>query len=128
MLKNNKPKKPEPISGIYLIKCIPLNKHYIGSSNNVQRRLQTHKRELEAGSHNNLLLQRDYNKFGANSFSFLIILKDIPEDRLLAYEKVMMYKYDSVVRFKGYNQMFSTVNHNLFKEAYEDLKERGVID
>ena len=47
---------------------------------------------------------------------------------LLAYEKVMMYKYDSVVKYKGYNQMFSTVNHRLFKQAYQELIERGVID
>ena len=124
----NKPKKPAPISGVYLIKCIPLNKHYVGSSNNVQRRLQTHKRELEAGSHNNLLLQRDYNKFGANSFSFLIILRDIPDNMLTAYEKVMIYKYDSIVRYVGYNDIWPTTNHTLFKEAYKDLKERGVID
>jgi group I intron endonuclease len=124
----NKPKKPTPISGIYLIKCIPLNKHYVGSSNNVQRRLQTHKRELAAGSHNNRLLQRDYDKYGENSFSFLIIYKDVPEDMLTAYEKVFCYKYDSMVRFKGYNDIAPTTNHKLFKEAYNDLKERGVID
>ena len=123
----NKPKKPPAISGIYKIENIKTHKCYIGSSNNVQRRLQTHKRELDAGSHNNLLLQRDYKEFGASSFTFLIILKDIPEDMLLAYEKVMMYKYDSMVRFKGYNQMNSTVNHKMFKDAYNDLKNKGVI-
>lgn len=123
----NKP-KPKPISGVYAIHCINKNKWYIGSSNNVVRRLNTHKRELSNGSHNNLLLQRDYNELGPTSFSFLILIKDVPEEMLLAYEKVMMYKYDSVVRFKGYNQMFSTVNHKLFKQAYQELIERGVID
>jgi group I intron endonuclease len=123
----NKP-IPKPISGIYAIHCISKNKWYIGSSNNIARRLNTHKRELNNGSHNNLLLQRDYNELGPSSFSFLILIKDVPEEMLLAYEKVMMYKYDSVVRYKGYNQMFSTVNHKLFKQAYQELIERGVID
>lgn len=120
--------KPKVISGIYAIHCIPLDKWYIGSSNNVTRRLDTHKRELANGSHNNLLLQKDYKEHGASSFSFLILIKDIPEDMLFAYEKCFMYKYDSVVKYKGYNQMFSTVNHRLFKQAYNDLLEKGYID
>ena len=125
---SKKPAKPKPISGIYGIHCIPLDKWYIGSSNNVIRRLDTHKRELAAGSHNNLLLQKDYKEFGTSSFSFLILIKDIPEDMLFAYEKCFMYKYDSVVRYLGYNQMFSTVNHKLFKQAYMDLLEKGYFN
>jgi len=122
-------KKPTPkiVSGIYAIHNNKNDKWYIGSSNDVGRRLKTHKRELLNGSHNNLLLQHEYNKYGADSFSFIVLIKDIPEDMLLAYEKVMMYKYDSVVMYKGYNQMFSTVNHKLFKQAYKELKEKGLI-
>ena len=55
-------------------------------------------------------------------------LKDLEEELLLAYEKCYMYKYNSMVKYKGYNQMFSTVNHKLFKQAYQELIERGVID
>ena len=122
-------KKPTPkvVSGVYAIHNNKNNKWYIGSSNDVGRRLKTHKRELLNGSHNNLLLQHEYNKYGADSFSFIVLIKDIPEDMLLAYEKVFMYKYDSVVMYKGYNQMFSTVNHKLFKQAYKELKEKGLI-
>lgn len=123
----NKP-KPKPISGIYAIHCTTKDKWYIGSSNNVARRLATHKRELTNGSHNNLILQKDYNDEGPDSFSFLILIKDVPEEMLLAYEKVMMYEYDSVVKYKGYNQMFSTVNHKQFKKAHKELIERGVIN
>lgn len=121
-------KKVESISGVYAIHCIPKNKYYIGSSNNVMRRLNTHKRELANGSHNNLRLQKDYNELGANSFSFLVLLKDIPEEMLFAYEKCYMYIYDSIVRYKGYNDIWPTTNHKLFKEAYNDLIERGVIN
>ena len=126
MEKVNKPIKPI-ICGIYAIHCIPKDKWYIGSSNNVNRRLNTHKRELTNGSHNNLLLQKDYNELGASSFSFLILLKDIPEDMLCAYEKCYIYKYDSIVRFKGYNDIWPTTNHKMFKDAYADLKKRGVM-
>lgn len=123
----NKPKKPKIISGVYCIKCKSLNKHYIGSSSNVMRRLNTHKLELSRGSHNNRALQYDYDKYGESDFEFKVIMKDIEDEMLFAYEKCFMYIYDSVVRYKGYNQMFPTTNHKLFKQAYEDLKEKGVI-
>lgn len=126
-MTNKKPKKPPAISGVYKIENLKNHKCYIGSSNNVQRRLQTHKRELDAGSHNNRLLQHEYDKYGASSFTFLIILKNIPEDKLTAYEKVMIYKYNSIVRYSGFNDIFPTTNHKAFKEAYEDLKNKGVV-
>lgn len=125
----NKPKKPEvkPISGIYLITNIINNKHYVGSSNDVNRRLNTHKRELKNGSSNNLLMQREYNEFGESNFLFEIIDKNIPEEMLTAYERVYCYIYDSFVMYKGYNTNSPTSNHKLFKEAYNCLLERGII-
>ena len=119
--------KAKPICGIYMIKCIANDKTYIGSSNDVMRRLKTHKRELKNGSHNNLLLQHEYTKYGADKFTFKIIDQNLEEELLLAYEKVYMFIYDSMVKYKGYNHMNSTVNHKQFKEAYNKLKERGVI-
>ena len=119
--------KAKPICGIYMIKCITNDKTYIGSSNDVMRRIKTHKRELENGSHNNLLLQHEYTKYGADKFVFKVLDKDLEEELLLAYEKCYMYKYNSMVKYKGYNQMNSTVNHKQFKEAYIQLKKRGVI-
>ena len=119
--------KAKPICGINMIKCIANDKTYIGSSSNVMRRIKTHKRELENGSHNNLLLQHEYTKYGADKFVFKVLDKDLEEELLLAYEKCYMYKYDSMVKYKGYNQMNSTVNHKQFKEAYNKLKERGIF-
>ena len=119
--------KAKPICGIYMIKCIANYKTYIGSSSDVMRRIKTHKRELENGSHNNLLLQHEYTKYGADKFVFKVLDKDLEEELLLAYEKCYMYKYNSMVKYKGYNQMNSTVNHKQFKEAYNKLKERGIF-
>lgn len=120
--------KAKPICGIYMIRCVTNDKAYIGSSSDVMRRLKTHKRELTNGSHNNLLLQHEYTKYGAENFVFKVIDKDLPEEMLLAYEKCYMYKYDTMVKYKGYNQMNSTVNHKQFKEAYKELVKRGVFD
>ena len=120
--------KVKPICGIYMIKCLTNDKTYIGSSNDVMRRLKTHKRELANGSHNNLLLQHEFTKYGADNFVFKVIDKDLPEEMLLAYEKCYCYIYNSVVKYKGYNNIFPTTNHKLFKEAYKELVKRGVIN
>jgi group I intron endonuclease len=119
--------KAKPICGIYMIKCIANDKTYIGSSNDVMRRLKTHKRELKNGSHNNLLLQHEYTKYGADKFTFKIIDQNLEEELLLAYEKCYCYIYNSVVKYKGYNNIFPTTNHKLFKQAYLNLKKRNII-
>ena len=123
----NKPTKPKILSGVYRITCLANNKNYIGSSDNIMRRLKTHERELEQGSHNNRRGQHDYDKYGSGFFEFRVVFVDIPKEKLTAYEKVAIYLYDSIVMYKGYNDIWPTTNHKAFKEAYNDLKERGVF-
>ena len=123
----NKPTKPKILSGVYRITCLANNKNYIGSSDNIMRRLKTHERELEQGSHNNRRLQHDYDKYGSGFFEFRVVFIDIPKEKLTAYEKVAIYLYDSIVMYKGYNDIWPTTNHKAFKEAYNNLKERGVF-
>lgn len=123
----NKPTKPKILSGVYRITCLANNKNYIGSSDNIMRRLKTHERELEQGSHNNRRLQHDYDKYGSGFFEFRVVFIDIPKEKLTAYEKVAIYLYDSIVIYKGYNDIWPTTNHKVFKEAYQDLLEKGLI-
>ena len=123
----NKPTKPKILSGVYRITCLANNKNYIGSSDNIMRRLKTHERELEQGSHNNRRLQHDYDKYGSGFFEFRVVFVDIPKEKLTAYEKVAIYLYDSIVMYKGYNDIWPTTNHKTFKEAYQDLLEKGLI-
>ena len=123
----NKPTKPKILSGVYRITCLANNKNYIGSSDNIMRRLKTHERELEQGSHNNRRLQHDYDKYGSGFFEFRVVFVDIPKEKLTSYEKVAIYLYDSIVMYKGYNDIWPTTNHKTFKEAYQDLLEKGLI-
>lgn len=123
----SKPTKPKILSGVYRITCLANNKNYIGSSDNIMRRLKTHERELNEGSHNNRRLQHDYDKYGSEFFEFRVVFIDIPKEKLTAYEKVAIYLYDSIVMYKGYNDIWPTTNHKMFKEAYLDLVEKGVI-
>jgi len=60
------------LSGIYKIICIN-NKFYIGSSNNINRRLKEHIRLLNKNKHNNLRLQKAWNEYGKKNFKFEII-------------------------------------------------------
>lgn len=60
------------ISGVYFIRNRLTNKSYVGSSINIYRRWNTHKRELKAGLHHSVLLQRSYDKHGEDAFEFCL--------------------------------------------------------
>lgn len=61
------------MSGIYKITCLPTEKIYIGSTNNLHKRWMAHKVTLRKGSHRNIYLQRAWNKHGEQSFIFEVI-------------------------------------------------------
>lgn len=131
-------KKPNPISkqidkseqqenkkicGVYLIHNTFHNRKYIGSSKDVERRIKTHKKDLQKGSHDSRFMQRDYDEVGEEFFKYIVLKDNIEEDLLTAYEKYFIYKHDSIVMYKGYNDIFPTTNHKLFKYIYE-LEEK----
>lgn len=110
-------KNTEVFNGVYLIHNTLHNKKYVGSSKDINRRFKTHKRELEMGSHNNRKMQKDYDEAGPNQFKYIILERDLGEEMLTAYEKYYMYIHDSIVMYKGYNDMFPTTNHKLFQQV-----------
>lgn len=104
--------------GVYYIKNLVDNKYYIGSSKNIDKRIKTHKQHLSKGCHNCRTLQKDYDNLGISNFIFDILEIVNSEEHLTAYEKYYIYKYDAIVKYKGYNEKFPTSNHKLFKEVY----------
>jgi group I intron endonuclease len=60
--------------GIYNIRNIINNKIYIGSSENLKKRLKDHLKELRANRHANNKLQNAWKKYGEQSFLFEVIL------------------------------------------------------
>lgn len=56
--------------GIYKITNIKNNKVYIGSTDNMERRILQHKNELNNNKHHSYKLQMDWNKYGENNFTF----------------------------------------------------------
>nr|AIT94654.1 putative GIY-YIG homing endonuclease [Chlorosarcina brevispinosa] len=57
-------------SGLYVITCQRLDKHYVGQSENVTARLNAHKTKLKRGCHESSVLQEDFQKYGENGFLF----------------------------------------------------------
>ncbi len=73
-------------SGVYKIVNKYNDKCYIGSTKNLYRRIEEHRRNLRSNKHYNLNLQSSWNKYGENTFEF-IILEYLPVDKLFSAEQ-----------------------------------------
>lgn len=61
------------IAGVYEIKNILNNKRYVGSSCNIFKRWNEHRRDLNNNKHHSIKLQRAWNKYGEKHFYFEIL-------------------------------------------------------
>jgi group I intron endonuclease len=62
-----------PIIGVYHIVNLENGKLYVGSSVEVEKRLDRHRRDLKKGEHHCIPLQRAWNKYGEEAFEFRIV-------------------------------------------------------
>lgn len=88
------------ITGIYYIKNIVNGKYYIGQSFDIERRLRVHLRELRNGKHDNVHLQRAFDKYKESNFTCKI-LECCTINDLNDLECYYISKYDSFEN--GYN-------------------------
>lgn len=88
------------ISGIYIIRCKPTGKVYVGSSLDIYRRWYLHKSALRHGRHHSLKLQRAWNKYGEDAFEFEIA-EEVIDGLLPVYEQVYINSHNS--KANGYN-------------------------
>lgn len=65
--------KKEIISGVYTITCIKNNKIYVGYSIDILDRFNDHRQALRWKNHDNIYLQRAFNKYGLENFKFEIL-------------------------------------------------------
>jgi group I intron endonuclease len=80
----------ENTSGIYKIQSKQkIERTYIGSGVNIQKRWWTHLCELRANKHKNGKLQNHFNKYGELDLQFSILLKCNKED-LIKYEQLFI--------------------------------------
>lgn len=92
-----------------------LNNHcYIGQTNNFKRRVEQHKSDLKRGVHDNPYLQKAYNKYGLDAFSFNILYQeDCDQEQLNKLEEQYIEKYNSYEN--GYNCNRGGQQHNGFE-------------
>ena len=107
--------------GIYQIVNLVDGKKYIGSSNNLHNRKAKHFSTLRNNKHHNCYLQRAFNKYGEDSFSFEIIEFVNTEDELLLREQYYIELYQVCDRNKGYNLIVDATRNILPKESREKI-------
>jgi group I intron endonuclease len=82
------------ICGTYRIRNIVSGRFYIGSSENVYRRFETHRRQLRAGAHKNIPLQGSWNKHGEDAFKFEVLGTFSP-DAVRGAERALLQQFFS---------------------------------
>ena len=73
-------------SGIYRIENKQDEMEYIGSAVNIEKRWRKHRFLLRGNRHDNIHLQRAWNKYGEDSFVFTV-LEEVNTDELLIVEQ-----------------------------------------
>jgi group I intron endonuclease len=87
-------------AGIYAITHAATGRRYIGRAVNLPKRLARHRAMLHAGRHDNVRLQRAWDKYGEGAFVFAPVLLCAPA-HLEFYEQRLIDGYDAVRR--GFN-------------------------
>ena len=81
-----------PPLGVFQIRCLVNEKVLVGSALNLPGILNRHKFQLQAGSHQNKVLQADWHKYGAASFAFEILDELTPRaDPALDYSDDLVF-------------------------------------
>ena len=88
-------------SGIYKITNVVTGKFYIGSSVNIKKRWHGHRFDLNNNRHDNQHLQRSWNKYGREAFTFQIVEVVIDPEQLIRREQ-MWIDHTKVIEV-GYN-------------------------
>jgi group I intron endonuclease len=113
--------------GIYLIRNRVNNKIYIGSSYNINKRLNNHKSKLRRNQHKNIHLQNAWNLYGEDNFVF-VVLELVDDINILSkieqkYLDSLLYANENDDRFYelGYNTRRNAENNKGHKFSPETI-------
>ena len=90
----------EPRCGIYQFRNVKNGKIYVGQSRDMDTRHSAHVNSLRGNRHNNVKLQRAWNKYGESAFVWSV-LEECPESQLSERERYWIAANDSF--HNGYN-------------------------
>jgi len=111
--------------GIYKITCTVNGKIYLGSSINLRKRKSEHFRYLQHNKHHNSHLQRAWNKYGEDAFTFEVLELVLVPELLTAQEQYWFKKLKPFGR-KGFNiarVAGSTLGTKRSPEAIENVRQ-----
>lgn len=114
-----------PASGIYRITCIATKKIYIGSAVSLRRRWKEHRGELRHNKHGNPYLQKAWNKYSEEAFTFEA-LEFVLSPFLLEREQYWMDKLKPFEKDKGFNIAQSAWNSLGVKRSPETLEKKRI--
>lgn len=100
-----------PVQGIYKIECTGNKKVYIGQSVDIRCRAHEHRRNLEKGIHNNVIMQNAYNKYGKETFVISLVEEVKNYEDLRDREDFWVQHYKSLSSFGGFNICPITEGH-----------------
>lgn len=90
--------------GVYGILCLQNPKWYIGSSENVARRIAEHRNQLRRNDHYHLpRLQADWNTYGEDAFTFVVF--DHGSRLIWQHEYHLIEALKTLEHQQGYNKM-----------------------
>ena len=113
-----------PICGVYKIENLINGKIYIGKSINVGRRWYEHKTELNENRHINKHLQSAWNKYGEESFRFVLLEENLTESQALEREEYYIKYYETTNGLYGYNLTDGGQSGVLSKESCEKISRQ----
>ena len=79
----------EAVGYVYAIENAVNGRRYIGSTTNYKSRWHTHKSTLRRGKHHSFILQKAWDKYGEDAFTFKLLLI-CPKDMRIEYEERLM--------------------------------------
>ena len=110
------------MSGVYQIKNKVNGKRYIGSAVNIADRWSHHRSELKMNVHINKHLQSSWNKYGEDSFEFLVLEYCVISD-LIAFEQIWINKFEFEKLYNICEIAGSTLGRRLTEEHKEKLRQ-----
>jgi len=121
------------VSGVYRIFNEETNMFYIGSSENIGKRFNDHRRLLRKNKHFNAHLQHAWNKYGENVFRFRILIKCSAEQCRKFEQKLLDFYpkgklYNIAPTVSKYEKLKIDIRFDAFKRMYDRWQVTKKID
>jgi group I intron endonuclease len=113
-------------------------KHYVGQSGEVTRRLNAHKSKLRRNIHENRVMQEDFNLYGESAFKYqkLLFGAGYPQNKLEELETTILSTLPEDARYNFYEDWhkrkatsnpFYGKKHTLEAREVQSLAKRGKL-